>query len=222
MTLPKMRWIISLRKRKKRVSGTEYTNRRVRLQRSRVQLRRDIRLNPTSEYKDLCSSLGSPKVIAFSLPHGTVGDHVLNGLLPYLEKDDIILDAANEHYENTQRRQGKCSTRGIRYVGVGVSGGYQAARNGPSMCPGADEQTLSQILPLLEKVAAKDPQGRPCVARAGLGGSGHYVKMLHNGIEHGMMCAISEAWQIMKVGLDMSLEEIGDVFEKWNSEGELV
>lgn len=179
------------------------------------------RIHPYKKDKDLCGSLQRPRVIAFSLPHGTVGDSVLGGLLPYLEKDDIILDAANEHYENTQRRQAKCTTRGIRYVGMGVSGGYQAARNGPSMCPGGDDQTLKMVLPLLEKVAAKDAQGRPCVAAAGLGGSGHYVKMLHNGIEHGMMSAISEAYAIMRNGLGMDLEEIGGVFEKWNKDGEL-
>lgn len=90
------------------------------------------------------------------------------------------------------------------------------------MCPGGDEQTLEMVLPLLEKVAAKDPQDRPCVARCGLGGSGHYVKCIHNGIEHGMMSAISEAFQIMETGLGMSYDEMGDVFEKWNTEGELV
>ena len=147
---------------------------------------------------------------------------MLGGLLPYLEKGDIILDAANEHYKNTQRRQGKCSTRGIRYIGMGVSGGYQAARNGPSMCPGGDEHSLDMILPLLEKVAAKDGNGKPAVAKAGMGGSGHYVKMLHNGIEHGMICALAEAWQIMQKGLGMSLDEIADTFEEWNDKGELV
>lgn len=90
------------------------------------------------------------------------------------------------------------------------------------MCPGADEQTLDLVLPLLELVAAKDKNGKPCTARCGLGGSGHYVKMIHNGIEHGMMCAIAEAWKIMSTGLGMSDDEIGDVFEEWNSGGELV
>ena len=175
-----------------------------------------------TDNKALYESLDSPKVILFSLPHGTVGDTVLEGLMPYLTNGDIILDAANENYENTQRRQGKTVVKGIRYVGVGVSGGYQAARRGPSICPGGDEETLEMVMPLLEKVAAKDAQGRPCVARCGLGGSGHYVKCLHNGIEHGMMSAISEAFQIMGTGLDMSYDEIGDVFDQWNSSGELV
>ena len=90
------------------------------------------------------------------------------------------------------------------------------------MCPGSDDETLDLVLPLLEKVAAKGSNGKPCVGRAGTGGAGHYVKMIHNGIEHGMMSAISEAWGIMRTGLGMSEDEIGDVFEKWNNEGELV
>lgn len=174
-----------------------------------------------SDYESLCKNLGSPKVFVFSLPHGTVGDSVMGGLMPYLEKGDIILDAGNEDYHNTERRQGKCVTKGIRYVGVGVSGGYQAARRGPSMCPGADDQTLDMVLPLLRKVAAKDKKGNACVGKCGTGGSGHYVKMIHNGIEHGMMAAISEAFNIMNLGLGMDYDGIGDVLEKWNSEGEL-
>jgi 6-phosphogluconate dehydrogenase len=174
------------------------------------------------DYKTLCQSLGSPKVFVFSLPHGNVGDSVLDGLLPYLCKDDIIIDAGNEHWQNTERRQGKCYTKGIRYVGMGVSGGYQAARAGPSMCPGGDDASLDMVLPLLQIVAAKDKKGNPCVGKAGTGGSGHYVKMIHNGIEHGMMSAIAEVWQIMQLGLEMSEDEIGNTLEKWNENGQLV
>lgn len=94
--------------------------------------------------------------------------------------------------------------------------------SGPSMCPGADDESLDLVLPFFQKVAAKDKNGNPCVAKAGTGGAGHYVKMIHNGIEHGMMSAISEAWSIMVKGLGMSYEEIGDVFSEWNSKGELV
>ena len=89
------------------------------------------------------------------------------------------------------------------------------------MCPGADDETLDLVLPTLRKVAAKDPQGTPCVGRVGTGGAGHYCKMIHNGIEHGMMSAIAEAYSIMRIGFGMSLDEIGDVFEAWNKEGEL-
>lgn len=89
-------------------------------------------------------------------------------------------------------------------------------------CPGADDESLDLVLPLLRKAAAKDPNGNPCVGKAGTGGAGHYVKMIHNGIEHGMMSAISEAWSIMVSGLEMDYDEIGDTFEQWNKEGELV
>ncbi|KAI7497264.1 6-phosphogluconate dehydrogenase C-terminal domain-like protein [Hortaea werneckii] len=174
-----------------------------------------------NDYESLCKNLGSPKVFVWSLPHGGVGDKVLDGLMPFLEKGDIIIDCGNEHWENTERRQGKCVTKGIRYVGCGVSGGYQAARRGPSMCPGADDETLSLVLPTLRKVAAKDPDGKACVGRVGTGGAGHYCKMIHNGIEHGMMSAISEAYAFMRIGLGMSLDEIADTYDKWNSDGEL-
>ncbi|KAL1304030.1 hypothetical protein AAFC00_000468 [Neodothiora populina] len=178
------------------------------------------KMHKYTDYKSLCESLDSPKVFMFSLPHGSVGDTVLAGLLPYLDKGDIIIDCGNEHWENTERRQGKCVVRGVRYVGCGVSGGYQAARRGPSMCPGADDETLDLVFPFLQKMAAKDKHGNACVGKAGSGGAGHYVKMVHNGIEHGMMSAISEAWGIMTNGLGMDEDEIGDVFEKWNKEGE--
>lgn len=103
---------------------------------------------------------------------------------------------------------------GIRNANMG--------NRGPSMCPGGDDESLDLVLPLLRKVVAKDPKGNPCVGKAGTGGAGHYVKMIHNGIEHGMMSAISEAWSIMVTGLGMSYNEIGDTLEKWNKEGELV
>jgi 6-phosphogluconate dehydrogenase len=178
-------------------------------------------LTKATDYDSLCKSLSTPRLLVFSLPHGGVGDKVLEGLEPYLSRDDIILDCGNEHFQNTERRQEKTKGTGIRYIGCGVSGGYQAARAGPSMCPGGDISALKEVLPLLEKVAAKDKNEKPCVGVIGKGGAGHYVKMMHNGIEHGMMSAICEAWGIMrKMGMDY--EEIGDVLSQWNSEGELV
>jgi len=181
----------------------------------------ESRITGYTDYESLCKNLDSPKVFVWSLPHGTVGDSVLEGLMPYLEREDIIIDCANEHWQNTERRQGKCVTKGIRYVGCGVSGGYQAARRGPSMCPGSDAETMRLVLPLLEKAAAKAPDGSPCVAHIGTGGAGHYCKMIHNGIEHGMMSAICEAWGIMTKGLGMDLDSIADEFDRWNADGEL-
>ena len=178
------------------------------------------KIKKAKTYKDMCDSLATPRAFVFSLPH-SIADAVLKDLVPLLSKGDIIIDAGNEHWQSTERRQGYCFTRGIRYVGMGVSGGYQAARAGPSMCPGGDDVALDLVLPLLQKVAAKDKNGNPCVGKAGTGGSGHYVKMIHNGIEHGMMSAIAEAWQLMDVGFGMSYDEIGDVFSKWNKDGPL-
>lgn len=143
------------------------------------------KLSKFEDYKSLCGSLSSPKVIFFSLPHGTVGDTVSEGLQDYLNRGDVIVDCSNENWQNTQRRQGKMATRGIYYIGCGVSGGYQAARRGPSMCPGGDSRGLDIMMPVFEAMAAKADDGKntPCVGRIGLGGAGHYVKMVHNGIE---------------------------------------
>lgn len=163
-----------------------------------------------------------PKVFVFSLPHGTVGDTVTKNLFPHLRHGDVILDCGNEHWRNTERRQGLCITRGVRYVGCGVSGGYQAARAGPSMCPGGEASALDVVMPLLEQVAAKDARGRACVGRVGSGGCGHYVKMVHNGIEHAMMSGVAEAWRVMHRGLGMGFDEIADVFDEWNKDGPLV
>jgi 6-phosphogluconate dehydrogenase len=160
-------------------------------------------------------------MLVFSLPHGSVGDKVLDGLMPYLSRGDIILDCGNEHWENTERRQKKAKPAGIHYIGCGVSGGYQAARAGPSMCPGGDEIALNEAMPLLENIAAKDRDGRPCVGYIGKGGAGHYVKMMHNAIEHGMMAALCEAWGILRM-LGLTYEEIGKTFSEWNESGELV
>ena len=107
-------------------------------------------------------------------------------------------------------------------LGMGVSGGYQAARRGPSMCPGGEEAALDLVLPLLEKVAAKDGQGKACVRGVGMGGAGHYIKMIHNGIEHGMMSALAEAWQIMSLCLGLNYDEIGEELARWNGSHEMV
>lgn len=174
-----------------------------------------------TDYKSLCDVLSTPRLFVFSLPHGSVADKVIEGLTPHLSRDDIILDCGNEHFQSTERRQEQTKDTGVRYIGCGVSGGYQAAREGPSMCPGGDVAAIKEVLPLLEKIAAKDKNEKPCVGVIGKGGAGHYVKMMHNGIEHGMMSAICEAWGIMRK-MGMGYEEIGDVFAQWDSEGELV
>ena len=180
------------------------------------------RVHPCKTYEEMCMHLGQSKTFFFSLPHGGPGDMVVQKLRPFLRNGDIVIDGSNENWTVTQKRQGILQSRGVAYIGMGVSGGWSGARYGPSMMPGGEGWALDRLLPLLQKVAAKDDRGRPCVAKIGSGGSGHYVKMIHNGIEHGMMSALCEAWEIMDQGLGMTGQEVGDVFDSWNASGELV
>ena len=137
------------------------------------------------DYAELCKSLrdgDKPIHFVFSIPHGTVGDKTVEGLRPYLKKGDVIIDCSNELWLNTERRQRDLDPEGIHYIGCGVSGGYQSARHGPSCSPGGSEQGLKAVMPFIRQIAAKDKQGRPCTTEVGPGGSGHYVKMVHNGM----------------------------------------
>ncbi|KAK4079143.1 hypothetical protein Trihar35433_248 [Trichoderma harzianum] len=165
---------------------------------------------------------GARKVFLFSITHGPPADEVLKKIKPELRKGDIILDGGNEHYRNTERRQRECQDAGVDWIGMGVSGGYQSARHGPSMSPGGNNEALDAVMPLLERYAAKDPKsGAPCVSKIGPGGSGHFVKMVHNGIEVGMLSALCEAWGFLNRGLGLDYSQIGELFTTWNNEGEL-
>ncbi|KAJ5287360.1 6-phosphogluconate dehydrogenase decarboxylating [Penicillium angulare] len=165
---------------------------------------------------------GERKLFMFSITHGDPADQVLNLIKADLNGGDIVLDGGNENYRRTERRQKECGEIGVFWIGVGVSGGYQSARRGPSLSPSGDAKALQLVMPLLQRYAAKDPKsGTPCVTRIGPGGSGHFVKMVHNGIEGGMLSTLAEAWSYMHYGLGMGYEEIGDTFAKWNSAGEL-
>ncbi|KAJ5671898.1 hypothetical protein N7507_001025 [Penicillium longicatenatum] len=165
---------------------------------------------------------GERKIFMFSITHGHPADSVLGMIKHDLKKGDIVLDGGNENYRRTERRQKECAEIGVSWIGMGVSGGYQSARRGPSLSPSGDAQALELIMPLLQRYAAKDPKsGTPCVTRIGPGGSGHFVKMVHNGIEGGMLSTLAEAWSFMHYGLGMGYEEIGDIFAQWDSRGEL-
>lgn len=174
------------------------------------------------DYDTLCRSLGTPKVFYFSLPNGRPGDAVVKELQKYVSKGDIIIDASNENYQVTQSRQEIFRPYGAAFVGMGISGGSFGARNGPSLMPAGERWAVEAIMPILTKIAARDDQGRPCVTNIGTGGSGHFVKMIHNGIEHGIMSALAEAWELMDKCLKMDGQEIGAVFDSWNAQGELV
>lgn len=180
----------------------------------------DSKLFHQKDYESLCKSLPaeSPKVFVLSVPHGDVGDKTIDGLEPFLKEGDVIMDASNERWTNTERRQERLKPKGVHFVGMGVSGGYQAARHGPSISPGGSSmEALDLVWPFLTKIAAKDKHGRPCTAKLGVGGCGHYVKMVHNGIEHGMMTVLCEIWGIMTHTLGWTLEEAGETFERWNT-----
>ncbi|KAK4921032.1 hypothetical protein LTR66_016697 [Elasticomyces elasticus] len=183
------------------------------------------KIEPMRDVDEFTRSLdgqGERKLFIFSITHGYPADSVLSQIKQDLKKGDIILDGGNEHYRNTEHRQKECEEIGVSWIGIGVSGGYQSARHGPSMSPGGDTDALEGVIPLLELYAAKDPKtGMPCVMDMGPRGAGHYVKMIRNGIEVGMMSAVCEAWSFLSSGLGLNYDEIGDIFAKWNGSGEM-
>ncbi|KAF4541124.1 6-phosphogluconate dehydrogenase [Lasiodiplodia theobromae] len=164
----------------------------------------------------------SRKILVFSIAHGRATDLVLEKIRGDLKEGDIILDGGNENYRDTERRQKELEQRGVKWIGMGVSGGYQSARRGLSMSLSGDKAAVEFVLPLLEKLSAKSGKaGRPCVQYMGPRGAGHYIKMVHNGIESAMLSAVCEAWSFLHKSLGLPHDEIGKIFEKWNSKGEL-
>ena len=166
---------------------------------------------------EFVKSLETPRKILIMVKAGAPVDSVIEQLIPLLEKGDIILDGGNSHFEDTERRAASLSEEGIHFVGMGISGGEEGARFGPSMMPGTKPETWNQLKQLFEPIAAKAFDGSPCITRIGSGGAGHFVKMVHNGIEYADMQLIAEAYHIMKRGLDMPNAAIADQFHEWNS-----
>lgn len=163
------------------------------------------------------SVLKKPRVVILLVPAGPIVDQVIGEIAPMLEPGDIIIDGGNSHFSDTDRRLTELSGQQIQFVGMGISGGAEGARRGPSMMPGGHRDTWERIRPAFEAAAAK-VDGEPCVAYIGEGSSGHYVKMVHNGIEYGLMELISEAYDFMKRVLKMSNQEIGATFNVWNQD----
>jgi 6-phosphogluconate dehydrogenase len=172
-----------------------------------------------SEVEPFVTSLNTPRAIMMLVPAGKIVDDVIAELLPLLDKGDIIIDGGNSHFTDTNRRVDELETKGFHFFGMGVSGGEEGARRGPSMMPGGDKEAYNVMKPILESIAAK-VDGAPCVTYIGPGASGHFVKMVHNGIEYGLMQLIAETYEILKTGLKLDNAAIGDVFTKWN-EGRL-
>ena len=168
---------------------------------------------------EMVSGLKTPRKLMMLVPAGPIVDAVINDLLPLLEPGDIIIDGGNSHFPDTLKRINYLQDKKIHFMGMGVSGGEQGARTGPSIMPGGDMEAWAEVKPILEAVAAK-VNNEPCVAYMGKNAAGHYVKMVHNGIEYGIMQMISEVYDFMKRGLELSNDELHAIFKKWN-EGEL-
>ena len=176
-------------------------------------------INGFSDIKKFANSLTTPKTVMMLVPAGKIVDNVIQELLEVLDKGDIIIDGGNSHFTDTERRFKDLEKKGYHFIGMGVSGGEKGARRGPSMMPGGDKNAYDIVKPILKKIAAH-VNGDPTVAYMGERSAGHFVKMVHNGIEYAIMQLISETYEVLKNGLKLKDNEIHDVFEKWN-EGRL-
>lgn len=169
-----------------------------------------------AKVEDFVNSLTSPKTIILLVPAGKIVDDVINEITPLLSEGDIIIDSGNSYYADTTRRSKDLAERGFHFFGMGISGGEEGARFGPSLMPGGEKTAYPVIKDVLEAVAAK-VNGEPCVAYIGPGASGHFVKMTHNGIEYAIMQLLAETYDILKNGLGYDNAQIQQVFEKWNT-----
>jgi 6-phosphogluconate dehydrogenase len=176
-------------------------------------------VNGFVKVNEFIENLQKPRAIMLLVPAGKIVDSVIQELTPLLDKGDLIIDGGNSHFTDTNRRVEELKSKEIHFFGMGISGGEEGARKGPSMMPGGDEKAYKVVQPIFEAVAAK-VNGDPCVTYIGPGASGHFVKMVHNGIEYGIMQLIAEAYEMMKKGLKLSDEKIHSTFKSW-SEGKL-
>ena len=170
--------------------------------------------------EELCANLAAPRKVMLMVKAGKPVDELIEQLLPHLEKGDIIIDGGNSFFPDTIRRTNYLAEKGIRFIGTGVSGGEEGALKGPSIMPGGNPEAWEYIKPIFQAISAKVAGGVPCCQWVGDNGAGHYVKMVHNGIEYGDMQMICEAYWIMKQVLGLSAEELHEVFSEWNK-GEL-
>jgi 6-phosphogluconate dehydrogenase len=177
------------------------------------------KMKTAASLKELVESLEKPRKILIMVPAGKPVDAVINDLKPLLSPGDILIDGGNSFFQDTDRRARELEPFGIRFIGCGVSGGEEGALHGPALMPGGPEDAYRAVEPILTAIAAKTESG-PCCGYIGKGSSGHYVKMVHNGMEYGIMQLICEAYDVMQSGLGMSAPEMQKVFADWNA-GEL-
>jgi len=170
----------------------------------------------THSVEELCASLERPRRVMIMVKAGAVVDDVIESLLPCLEEGDIVIDGGNSHFRASIRRIKELEAKGLLFIGTGVSGGEEGALLGPSIMPGGSPAAWPHVKPIFQAIAARTDEGEPCCDWVGRGGAGHFVKMVHNGIEYGDMQMICETYQMMKEGIGMSNDEMHEAFTRWN------
>ena len=185
-----------------------------------IALHPDKKLVPTYTVEEFVASLEKPRRILLMVKAGEATDKTIQSLLPHLDKGDILIDGGNTFFKDTMRRNEMLANSGINFIGTGVSGGEEGALKGPAIMPGGQKDAYDLVAPILEEIAAKADDGAPCVTYVGPNGAGHYVKMVHNGIEYGDMQLIAESYDILRRVGGLSVEETAEVFKSWNT-GEL-
>ncbi|MCU1292302.1 MAG: 6-phosphogluconate dehydrogenase, decarboxylating, partial [Bryobacterales bacterium] len=170
--------------------------------------------------EELVGALKRPRRLMLMVKAGETVDQMIEQLVPHLEKGDIIIDGGNSHFPDSNRRTKALNEKGLLFIGTGVSGGEEGARKGPSIMPGGNPEAWPAVKEIFQSIAAKVEDGTPCCDWVGEDGAGHYVKMVHNGIEYGDMQLICEAYQLLKDGLGLNADELHEVFAEWNK-GEL-
>lgn len=180
----------------------------------------DKNLKATYSVEEFVDSIEKPRRIVLMVQAGKGTDATIQSLLPHLDKGDVLIDGGNTFFKDTIRRSEALADSGINFIGTGVSGGEEGALKGPSIMPGGQKEAYELVAPILEQISAKSEDGEPCVTYIGPNGAGHYVKMVHNGIEYGDMQLIAESYDLMKNILGLSVEEMANIFKEWNK-GEL-
>ena len=176
---------------------------------------KDKRIKGFGKLEDFLNSLKQPRIILMLVPAGKIVDAVIQDLKPFLSKEDLLMDCGNSHFTDTDTRTNALAGEGIHFMGTGVSGGETGARFGPSIMPGGSKDAYERIAPMLKAISAK-VNNEPCVDYMGAGSAGHYVKMVHNGIEYAMMQLISETYHLLKQIGGLTNEELRQVFENYN------
>src|SRR5690625_2274658 len=172
----------------------------------------DKNLHLQTTIEEFVDSLEKPRRIVLMVQAGAGTDAVIQQILPYLDKGDVLIDGGNTFYQDTMRRNEELAESGINFIGTGVSGGEEGALKGPSIMPGGQKEAYDLVAPILEEIAAKAPaDGEPCVTYIGPNGAGHYVKMVHNGIEYGDMQLIAASYKIIPALIELSTDELADI-----------